>query len=41
MGVLMLVAAKGSWISVKCTGGDAAAAMQALSTLVKDKFGED
>jgi phosphocarrier protein HPr len=41
MGVLMLVAAKGSWISVKCTGLDAAAAMVALSTLVKDKFGED
>jgi len=41
MGVLMLVAAKGSWISVKCTGPDAAAAMTALAALVKDKFGED
>lgn len=41
MGVLMLVAAKGSWISVKCTGPDAAAAMEALAALVKDKFGED
>lgn len=41
MGVLMLVAAKGSWISVKCTGADAQAAMTALAALVKDKFGED
>jgi phosphocarrier protein HPr len=41
MGVLMLVAAKGSWISVKCTGADASAAMEALVALVKDKFGED
>ena len=41
MGVLMLVAAKGSWISVRCTGADAKEAMDALSILVKDKFGED
>jgi phosphocarrier protein HPr len=41
MGVLMLVAAKGSWISVRCTGADATGAMEALSALVKDKFGED
>ena len=41
MGVLMLVAAKGSWISVRCTGADATGAMDALTALVKDKFGED
>jgi phosphocarrier protein HPr len=41
MGVLMLVAAKGSWISVKCTGADASEAIEALAALVKDKFGED
>lgn len=41
MGVLMLVAAKGSWIQVRCTGADAEDAMKALSALVKDKFGED
>jgi phosphocarrier protein len=41
MGVLMLVAAKGSWIQVRCTGPDAADAMKALAALVKDKFGED
>jgi phosphocarrier protein HPr len=41
MGVLMLVAAKGSWITVRCEGQDAAEALVALSALVKDKFGED
>ena len=41
MGVLMLVAAKGSWITVKATGPDAKEALEALATLVKGKFGED
>jgi len=41
MGVLMLVAAKGSWIVVRCQGDDAASAMEALTALIKDKFGED
>jgi phosphocarrier protein HPr len=41
MGVLMLVAAKGTSITVKCDGPDAEAALKAISTLVKDKFGED
>jgi phosphocarrier protein HPr len=41
MGVLMLVAAKGSSIMVRCTGPDAQQAMTALAQLVKDKFGED
>jgi phosphocarrier protein len=41
MGVLMLVAAKGSFITVKCHGDDADQALSALSTLVQDKFGED
>lgn len=41
MGVLMLVAAKGAWILVRCSGPDATAAMNALMALVKDKFGED
>jgi len=40
-GVLMLVAAKGSWISVRCQGPDSGKAMEALAALVKDKFGED
>jgi phosphocarrier protein len=41
MGVLMLVAAKGSWITVRAQGDDANDALAALATLVKDKFGED
>ena len=41
MGVLMLVAAKGSSILVRCTGPDAQEAMTALAQLVKDKFGEE
>ena len=41
MGVLMLVAAKGSFITVKCQGDDAEQALAALEALVKDKFGED
>lgn len=41
MGVLMLVAAKGTWITVKCEGDDAAQALDALAVLVRDKFGEE
>jgi phosphotransferase system HPr-like phosphotransfer protein len=39
--MLMLVAAKGTWITVRCQGDDAQKALEALATLVKDKFGED
>lgn len=41
MGVLMLTAAKGTFITVKCEGDDAEAALTALTSLVNDKFGED
>ena len=41
MGVLMLVASKGSFISIKCEGDDEAAALDAIVKLVNDKFGED
>ena len=41
MGVLMLVAAKGTWITVKCDGEGASDALAALVALVKSKFGED
>jgi phosphocarrier protein len=41
MGVLMLVASKGTFIKVECTGEDADGALAALTTLVKDKFGEE
>lgn len=41
MGVLMLVAAKGTWITVRCTGDDAKDALGALAALIREKFGED
>ena len=41
MGVLMLVASKGSQIKVSARGEDAEAALDALGKLVKDKFGEE
>jgi len=41
MGVLMLVAAKGSTITVRSMGDDAEAAMLAIGSLIKNKFDED
>ena len=41
MGVLMLVASKGTAITVRCSGDDADAALRALATLVAEKFGEE
>lgn len=40
MGLLMLAAAKGSFIDVETSGADAEALAAALTTLVADKFGE-
>ena len=40
MGVLMLVASKGTQIHVRCSGDDARPAFDALAQLVLDKFGE-
>jgi len=41
MGVLMLVAGKGSTITLKAKGEKAGDAVAALAQLVDDKFGED
>jgi len=41
MGVLMLVASKGSSITIKARGDRADEAVAALAQLVNDKFGED
>jgi len=41
MGVLMLVAAKGTEITVRSKGEDAQALMDALRELIESKFGED
>ncbi len=41
MGVMMLAAAKGSSITLIAEGEDATEAVEALSQLVADKFGEE
>ena len=40
MGVMMLAAGIGSTVSVETNGADEQAAMDALLTLINDKFGE-
>ena len=40
MGVMMLAAAKGSIITLEANGADEAAAMEALTALIEDYFGE-
>ncbi len=41
MGVLMLVASKGTKVTLKAKGDKAADAIDALAKLIDDKFGED
>jgi len=41
MGLMMLAAATGCDIEVRCSGADASKAMQAISELVANKFEED
>ena len=41
MGLMMLAAAKGTTIKVTCSGKQAQEAMDALSTLINNKFGEE
>jgi phosphocarrier protein len=41
MGVLMLVASKGTTIIVRARGDRAAEAIDAIKALIDDKFGED
>jgi phosphocarrier protein len=40
MGVLMLVASKGTWVTLKAKGDKAAEAVDVLAKLIDDKFGE-
>jgi phosphocarrier protein len=40
MGVMMLAAAKGTRITVETSGSDEAPALQAVTALIADKFGE-
>jgi phosphocarrier protein len=41
MGVMMLAAAQGSLVTLEASGGDEAAAIDALETLINSRFGED
>jgi phosphocarrier protein len=41
MGLMMLAAGPGVSITIEATGNDAAAAVEALSALVADRFGEE
>lgn len=41
MGVMMLAAAKGSTIAIDTDGPDAEEALQALLSLISDRFGEE
>ena len=41
MGVLLLVAAKGSTITITCDGEDAQPCLESLTQLVQTGFGED
>ena len=41
MGLMMLAAGPGTSIRIACSGKDAAAAMEALSALVANRFGEE
>ena len=40
MGVMMLAAGKGTKITIETNGGDEADAMEALTALINNKFGE-
>ena len=40
MGVMMLAAGKGSKVKLQAEGGDADAALQALTALIADRFGD-
>ncbi|MDO9151086.1 MAG: HPr family phosphocarrier protein [Methylotenera sp.] len=41
MGVMMLAAAQGSIVTLEASGGDEAAAIDALVMLINSRFGED
>ena len=41
MGLMMLAAAKGTTIKVSCSGKQAKEAIDTLTTLINNKFGED
>jgi len=40
MGIMMLAASRGSWITVDATGEDEEAAIAAIEALIRNRFGE-
>ena len=40
MGVMMLAASQGTWVTVEAAGNDEEAAITAIETLIRDRFGE-
>ena len=41
MGLMMLAAARGTWLEISASGAEAGAALEALCRLVEHGFGED
>ena len=41
LGVLLLAAAQGNWVTVRCDGQDEAAALEAVTGLIDGRFGEE
>lgn len=41
LGIMMLAAAKGSELTIRCEGPDADEALKAVVELIADRFGED
>ena len=40
LGIMMLAAAQGSWVTIRCDGDDEKEALEALEGLFADRFGE-
>ena len=41
LGILLLAAAKGTWITIQCDGDDEVEAMEAVTGLIADRFEEE
>ncbi len=41
LGMMTLAAAKGSTVTITCTGDDQSAAIEAIGELIENKFGEE
>lgn len=41
LGILLLAAGQGTWVTVRCEGTDEGQAMEAITRLISDRFHED